>query len=325
MLKRVAKEYPGTTESKEALGSIKSIYVEMNQVDEYVDFTKEVPQADITRSEQDSLTYIAAENQYMNGNCEKANEGFGKYITKFPEGSFILEANFYKAECDYRLMSYDQAMKSYEFILSQQRSRFTSNAALRAAHINHIRNNFDAALQNYILLEETADQPGMIADAVSGQMQCNYALKRYGLAIQSAQKLLGLDKIPENLASEAHITIARSAYALTNTELARREFEETLKLSKNEMGAEAKYMLAQLEFENAKYDECEKSVFSLSEGYASYDYWVAKGFLLLSDVYLKKGNTFQAKQTLQSIIDNYEGQDLVLIAREKLAAIGETN
>ncbi len=320
-LKRVAKDYPGTPESKEALASIKSIYVEMNQVDEYVDFTKEVPQADISRSEQDSLTYIAAENKYMDGNCDVANEGFIKYISKFPEGTFILEANFYKAECDFRAQRFDAALKNYAFILAQPRSRFTANAAARTAQIHHQRNNFDAALENYIRLEETADQPGMIINAIAGEMQCNYALKRYGLAIQSAQKLLTLDKVPENLATEAHITIARSAYALTNTDLARREFEETLKLSKTEMAAEAKYMLAQLQFENSEYDKCEKSVFALSENYASYDYWVAKGFLLLSDVYVKKGNIFQAKQTLQSIIDNYDGKDLVAIAREKLAAI----
>jgi tetratricopeptide (TPR) repeat protein len=165
----------------------------------------------------------------------------------------------------------------------------------------------------------------MIMDAISGQMQCNYALLRYGLAIQSAQKLLSLDKLTQNLATEAHIIIARSGYELGNKELAKKEYEETLKLSKNEMAAEAKYMLAMLEFENGKYDDCEKSIFALSENFASYDYWVAKGFLLLSDVYVKKGNTFQAKQTLQSIIDNYEGQDLVMIAREKLSTIGETN
>ena len=323
-LKRVAKDFPGTPESKEALSSVKSIYLEMNQVDEYVDFTKQVPEADISRSEQDSLTYIAAENQYMNGNCDKAIDGFAKYISKFPEGSFILESHFYTAECDYRAQRFDNSLKHYDFILSQQRSRFTANSAARAAQIHHLRNEYDAALESYIRLEETADQPGMIMNAIAGQMQCNYALKRYGLAIQSAQKLLVVDKLTENLAIEAHMTIARSAYALTNTDLARREYEETVKLSKNEMAAEAKYMLAQLEFENASYDKCEKSIFSLSENFASYDYWVAKGFLLLSDIYVKKGNTFQAKQTLQSIIDNYEGKDLVAIAREKLAAIGET-
>ncbi len=324
MLKRVAKEYPGTPESKEALGSIKSIYLEMNQVDEYVDFTKEVPQADVSRSEQDSLTYIAAENQYMNGNCEKAADGFTKYISKFPSGSFILEANFYKAECDFRSQRLEQAIKAYEYVISQPNSRFTANAASRIAHIHQSRNNFQEAVDSYIRLEETADQPAMVMDAITGQMQCNYALRSYGLAIQSAQKLLALDKLPQNQAAEAHFTIARSAYSLTNTSLARKEFDETIKLSKNEMGAESKFMLAQLEFDNGKYDDCEKTVFDLSENFASYDFWVAKGFLLLSDVYLKKGNNFQAKQTLQSIIDNYEGQDLVAIAREKLAAIPDT-
>lgn len=325
MLKRVAKDYPGTPESKEALGSVKSIYLEMNQVDEYVDFTKQVPLADVSRSEQDSLTYIAAENQYMNGNCEKATDGFARYISKFPEGSFILEANFYKSECEYRLLHFNEALKGYDFILAQQRSRFTANAASRAAHIHHTQNNFETALEGYIRLEETADQPGMVTDAISGQMQCNYALKRYGLAIQSAQKLLTLDKLMQNLATEAHITIARSGYELGNKDLAGKEFAEVLNLSKNEMGAESQYMLAQIGFENARYDDCEKTIFSLSENFASYDYWVAKGFLLLSDVYVKKGDTFQAKQTLQSIIDNYEGQDLVTIAREKLGAIPETN
>jgi TolA-binding protein len=325
LLKRVAKDYPGTPESKEALSSVRSIYVEMNQVDEFVDFTKEVPQADISRMEQDSLTYIAAENQYMNGNCEKASEGFGRYISKFPEGAFILQANFYRAECDFRSQRLDPALSSYTYILSQPRSRFSANAAARAAQIEFQRNSYEAALDHYIQLGETAEQPGMMMDALAGQMQCNYQLKRYGLAIQSAQKLLTLDKLPDNLAADAHITMARSATALSNTELARREYAETVKRSNGETAAEASYMLAQLDFDSEKYDASEKAIFALSENYASYDYWVARGFLLLADVYVKKGNTFQARQTLQSIIDNYEGQDLVQVAREKLAVLPAEN
>lgn len=321
VLKRVATEYPGTPESKEAMASIKSIYVEMNQVDEYVDFAKKVPQADISRSEQDSLTYTAAENQYMNGNCEKATDGFNKYINKFPEGAFALQAYFYRSECQFRAKQFDQALKGYEYIVGKPRSRFTSNAAARAAYINHSNNNYEAALNDYYILEESADQPTTVRDAVTGQMQCNYALKKYGQAIQSAQRLLTFEKLPENTVSEAHLVIGRSAYALSNLELARKEFEETVKISKNVMAAEAKYMLAQIQFDTNKPDDCEKTIFALSENYASYDYWVAKGFLLLSDVYVKKGNFFQAKQTLQSIIDNYNGNDLIDIAKQKLDAI----
>jgi len=37
---------------------------------------------------------------------------------------------------------------------------------------------------------------------------------------------------------------------------------------------------------------------------------------LLSDIYSQRGNAFQAKATLKSIIENYEGEDLLIVARK---------
>lgn len=54
---------------------------------------------------------------------------------------------------------------------------------------------------------------------------------------------------------------------------------------------------------------------------ASSDYWLAYSFILWADIYYARGNNLQAKQTLQSIIDNYDGEDLVGVARQKLDAI----
>ena len=53
----------------------------------------------------------------------------------------------------------------------------------------------------------------------------------------------------------------------------------------------------------------------------SYDKWIARGFILLADNYFVTGNPFEAKQTLQAVIDNYKGTDLVEIAYAKLNAI----
>ena len=54
----------------------------------------------------------------------------------------------------------------------------------------------------------------------------------------------------------------------------------------------------------------------------NYDYWVAKSFILLADNYLALKDKLQAKSTLLSIIDGYEGKDeIVAIAKEKLAKI----
>ena len=70
-----------------------------------------------------------------------------------------------------------------------------------------------------------------------------------------------------------------------------------------------------------EYHEAENLIFELIDHYAAYDYWVARSFILLADVYMKLDNTFQAKQTLQSIIDNYKGHELVIIAQQKLDSI----
>ena len=320
-LQKVVSDYPGTPESKEALASIRNIYVEMNEVDNYLKYAKDVPFADVSQSEKDSLTYIAAENLYMNGNCDKASPAFNNYVSKFKDGAFAINANFYRAECEYKAGRNEQALSGYNYVLQQPRSRFTESAALKAARISYSQADYTMARDNYIRLEELAGSPANTAEALTGEMRCNYQLASYGLALQAAQKLLLIENQPSYLVAEAHLTAAKSALALKKNDLARREFEETVKVSQGDAGAEAKYNLAALEFENVDYSMAEKSLFALSKDYASSDYWVAKSFILLSDVYMKKGNAFQAKQTLQSIIDNYDGADLKTLAQTKLDAI----
>jgi hypothetical protein len=52
----------------------------------------------------------------------------------------------------------------------------------------------------------------------------------------------------------------------------------------------------------------------------SHDYWVAKTYILIADNYIGMKDIFQAKSTLQSIIENYEVEDddILSIAKEKL-------
>jgi len=122
---------------------------------------------------------------------------------------------------------------------------------------------------------------------------------------------------------EAHLTIAKSALASKDTTLALTEFETVTKLSKSESCAEAKYSIAEIYYLQNLTEASEKVAFDLINQVPSYDYWVAKAFILLADNYVKTGNRHQAKYTLKSIIDNYEGADLIKIAEEKLNAILE--
>lgn len=319
--KKVVRDYPATPEAREALAVIRNIYVDLNQVDEFVEYADDIPFANVTLSEQDSLTYTAVENRYMSGDCEKALPGFISYIQKFPNGSFIVNAHFYKADCESRTGKFAEALKSYEVVLSKPRNRFTENAALKGADILYKMKDYAQALEMYQRLEENAENKANLADAMLGQMRCQYQTASYGQAIQNGQRLLMQERLTPGLTSETHLTIGKSAKALRRNDLAKSSFEETLKLSQGEAAAEALFGLAELSYDEKDYKSSEKHIFRLTGDYASYDYWVARAFILLSDVYLKTGNTFQAKQTLQSIIDNYEGEDLKKIATDKLNEI----
>jgi hypothetical protein len=52
-----------------------------------------------------------------------------------------------------------------------------------------------------------------------------------------------------------------------------------------------------------------------------YDYWITKAFMLLSDNFVAIGDNFQAKETLQSIIDNSEDKNVVEVSKSKLQKI----
>ena len=102
------------------------------------------------------------------------------------------------------------------------------------------------------------------------------------------------------------------------------DFQFVLKESKNVLAAESKYNIAYIQFLRKEYKGATKTITELSNQFTDYDYWVAKGFILWSDIYIKMNDLFQAKATLQSVLEGYEGDgDIKQIAQEKLNKVLE--
>lgn len=322
--RKVVSEYPGTTESKEALVSIRNIYVDVNKVDDFFVYAKSIPFANVSDAEQDSVTYQAAENLYMSGDCNSSAQGFKDYLNKFPKGIFRLNVSFYLAECMQRQNRQEESIEYYQYVVDNPKSRFTETSLLNVSNYYFAKQDWNKALESYTRLLENADNPNNLLTAQNGIMQCNYKLKQYDQTIAAANGLIANEKASAELHNEAHLLIARSALATDQIPLAQTEFATTLRNNKGEQGAEAKYNLAYLQFKLENYKEAEKIIFEFISEFSAYDTWLAKSFILLADVYVKLGNNVQAKQTLQSIIDNYEGPELAAVAQGKLNDILKT-
>jgi tetratricopeptide (TPR) repeat protein len=173
----------------------------------------------------------------------------------------------------------------------------------------------------FILLEEIAEYRANKLEARIGQMRSLSKLQRPDQTIDAAERVLASDKVTRETQQEAYLMIARSALYKNDLEMAEEYFTKTDEVAENIMSAEAKYNLAYLEFRNGNYEQTEQMIFDYINPLTPYDYWLAKIFILLADNYLVMENIFQARHTLQSIVDNYQGEELRQIAINKLAEI----
>jgi len=322
--KKVVADFPVTPEANNALLGIKNVYVENNQVDEYFNYVESLGRdIDISRNEQDSLVYMAAENIYMSGDCNGAINSFREYINDFKSGAYLVNAHFYKAECQLKAGDHQDALNSLNFITESPRNVFTEPALLTASRINFDYQNYPVALENFLMLEDIAEVKSNIAEARIGKMRCYYLLNEFGNTIDAARLVLRDEKLSDELAREAHFKIGKFFMVQDRFALAQDEFKTVAREVSSIEGAESKYRVAEILYIRKEYKQAEDEIFDFIDKNTPHQYWMAKSFILLSDIYLVQEDEFQAIQTLESIIDYYEEIDDGILdqARRKKAAI----
>ena len=321
---QVATNYPGTAEAENALTSIKNIYVRNDNVDGYLAFVTGLGR-DITRSEQDSLSYTAAEMVYMRDDCEGTVRAFIDYLDAFPRGRFLLNAHYYKADCQLKLQQNDEAIESLNYIIGQPRNMFTVPALKAASKISFREKDYNRAADYYRALLETAEQKKNIFDAQVGLMRCFFELQEYANTIEAARQVLQLDKIQEEYIREANFKIARSFQKLNEIDFASDFYGKVAHEVNSKEGAESKYLMIEILFEKGEMDRAEEMVYEFIEMNTPHQYWMGMAFLTLSDIYIEKGDEFSAINSLQSLIDYYTIADdgIIANAKQRKAALTE--
>lgn len=322
--KQVVEGFPGTTEAKNALLGIKEIYIDQNDVDSYFTYAQKIGK-DVTvgMAEKDSLMYTASERAYLANDCAKAIPGFKKYISAFPNGDFILNSYYYLADCQERSGNFVEAADAYRRISEMPKNRFSEKSLRKYADITFGLKDYQKAYAAYEKLELNAEQNATLLVARDGMMRCANENKNNEQTIDAATKLLSTEKVSPEQVRLAHYLKAKSLFAVNNLDAASAEFAQIATNVRTKEGAEAKYMIAQIAYQQKKTDEVEKVVFDFANLNTPYQYWIGRSFLLLGKAYMDKGDAFQAKATIQSVIDGYGAKDDGIIddARKLLAEI----
>ncbi len=322
--KKVIENYRNTPEARNAVNGLKNAYTDMDDVQSYFAYMKSVEGlGDIDVSTRDSMTYISGENQYVKGNCERSSEIFMNYLKDYPSGSFATNARFYLADCLNRSGKVDEALELYLRVVSVGNNQFMEQSLLGAASITYGKSDYRKAWELYERLSREASNPENRMYAFLGMMRSASALKDDERVITSAEMVLESEKLTEELAREATFLTAKANQRLGNNDEALDDYQRVSQEVSTAYGAESKYHVAELLWKAGDISGAEREANEFVDMSSPHAYWTGKTFILLSDIAVRKGDTFQAKATLQSLIDYYTvpNDGIIDEARSKLAAL----
>lgn len=308
--KKVISTYPGSEEARLAQCDLKSIYIDLNRVDDYMAFVSTIPGgANFDVNERDSLTYVAAERVYMRGNITEAKNSFVRYLQSFPQGAFSVDAHYYLGLIDYNEKNYTGAVSHLDKVVEYPDNKFSGEAMAMCADIAYREKEYEKSLGLYKRMADRAVSQEERVTARTGAMRSAWMVKDCQEIISVASGLIAESKLAPELANEAHYYRAKALLAEGQNKEAAGDLAVLAKDTRNVYGAEAKYLLAQLYFDNGETGKAEKEVLDYIEVSTPHAYWLARSFVLLSDVYMKLGRNLDAKQYLLSLQQNYQADD----------------
>lgn len=308
--KHVVTKYPGSAEARLAMRDLKSIYVDANRVEEFAALAAQMPgEIRFEPNEQDSLTYIAAEKVYMKGEAIPAKASFTRYLQSFPNGAFSLNAHYYLSVIGKDQKDEEAVLEHAGKLLEYPDNPYSEEALLMHGEILFNRRQYDQALADYKQLQAKATTAERRQLGAIGVLRCAALMHDDTEVINAATTLLAEAKLSPELRSEA---LYYRAKAYLNEKADKKAMDDLQLLAKDTRtlyGAEAKYLVAQQWYNAGNYAAAEKEILNFIDQSTPHAYWLARSFILLSDVYVAMNKNLDARQYLLSLQQNYHADD----------------
>lgn len=317
----VISDFPTHPVAQEALLPLQEALTIAGRSAEFETYLTQFKKANPENKNLEQVEFETAKNLYFDQQYNKAVEKLSGFTESYPQSPRNPEARYYIAESYYRLKELSKALDIYIGLSTDRNFTMGSRVEGRIAEIEFKAGKFGNAVTHFRALERIATNKKEQYNAWAGLMESFYLLALYDSSSVYARKIIQQGAVSASAHNKASLYLGKAAFAMGDHETAKDEFLNTVNAARDESGAEAKYMIGQILFQQKEYKQSYETMISLTNDFSSYDLWVGKAFLLMADNFLAMDNVFQAKATLQSLIDNFPLEGIKNEARKKLAEI----
>ena len=321
--KMILGKYPTHEIANNALLGLQEVLQRTGNTDDFDEYLAMYRNANPESDQLESVEFEAAKSKYFNQQYDQAIMDLERFLTNYPHSAQYIEARYLIADAFYRIDNLPSSLENY-YMISDELSFHRYNRVIqRIAEVEYSLKNYQKSMEYFHQLESIAASKKEEFTAWNGIMTCSFETGDFNQVIDYGKLIIEKGQVAANAKNEALLYIGKASLAIGDKTQARSYLEQTVESAKDENGAEALYLIAQLLHESDLYQESIDKLFQLNSNFSIYEYWLGKSFILIADNYLAMGEDFQAKATLQSIIDNSPVEEVVDEAEVKMLALEE--
>lgn len=319
---RVVRSAPQSAESKSALDGIRDIYMAQGNADAYFDYAERMGlEGNVSEMTRDSMSYAAAQKLYLDGKMGEASTSLQNYLRNYPKGHYRQDALFFLGDCQVREGDSEAAIATLTQLSSMGKSQYSERVLDKLSSMCYESERYEQAARAYRSLYDEASTTEAKTAAASGYVAST-------LKLADDEALVAMADDVESMSAANDVARRKARYAKAGVLSKRGQEQQALDIyrtlsaeTRSAEGAEACYRLIEAEFKARNYDRAESMVYDFSDSKTPQNYWLAKAFILLGDIYMAREDSFQARATYQSVVDGYSPADdgIVAEAKEKIA------
>jgi TolA-binding protein len=317
----ILTDYPSHPVANDALLGLKDALTATDRLEEFPKWVSAMKEANPGSGSTENIEFETGKALYYSEKYKAAIENLDKFIKSYPESSNRGEAEYLLAESYYRINEADNALKYYRKIATEKDGNYT-RVIQRIAELSFKQKAYDEAKNNYQILLSNARNKKERTISWLGLMETYYNLGKYDSSAFFANEIIVTQGNPTvDAANKANLYLGKSAYAKGDLDPAVDFFLNTLNSAKDVNGAEAQYLIGEIQYKQKKYKQSLESLYNLNKTFAIYPVWIDRSFLLIADNFIAMNELFQAKATLNSIIEKSSDKETVEKAKQKLAEV----
>lgn len=304
----IIAKYPTSDEAAQAAEILKQQAANQGTLDQYMQFIAGIENApQIDASEAERLTWQAARAQ---ADDKGDYSRIADYLTRYPNGKYASTATAMMLRQAADAGNRDAALGYARKLLAQWPDNSEAATAYRiVALADEDAGRGEDALLNWQKAESHATTPAQANLARQGLMRVARDTRNTAEMSRAAKAILASSANVSDLRTEAVYTLGLAQLTDGNAAEAMSTWTPISTLTNSEYGAKAAVALAEAQLAAGDAKAARKTAQAFTDSDTPHTYWLARGFIVLSDALRSLGEKYDADEYLRALRENYPGSE----------------